>query len=630
MLLFILLSATSVCSMAQEPAKPILDLPVNIVEGKTFPNIQFFGGDIEESAMKYSISNNLKPLPLAVNIIGKLLRDNLGDDVVDKYGAAKEFLFFVSAVLATEDKDDKRQSPIWSNSSPNMFSEKFCRDLDVATNECFERVLSHVNAALPKENDTPAPVYSAQLTINGQPAIFPFFQGDTSISVVNTWFQANKMPLEPADVDNILNAVRATMIKDQFFTAKLVAEITLNLSGRSHTIRMFQGETIEKVAASFCDYHSLDAATAAKQVEQFLTNGMTEGVVVPVDFILTLNINQKLVEVMSYAGDTVQNIARRLISQYPLGRGVTETVTTAIMTEIERVKGKIKAPAAPAAPAAPETTEKQPMAPAKESVPSQLGNGVYNVMVCQIPIQIDGSTVVLKAYEGEEVQALVESFIVTKNGQFANQKQQVVDAVLGAARDQQPTPTVVQTTIPNVQIQAAVNGDVVIYENDSFNNVVRRYTYAFGLSYEEGVALEMFVKEHFAKSQQAANTAETAETEETAETAETVAEESNALETFWNVWIPENWAALVLSMSLTEQVSTKASTGQSVFVATVIVAVLVIARMLHNPAASEAAPAETTKDVPLVATKTTEETSDKKVSTKKKSKKRAKSVGKKK
>ena len=273
-----------------------------------------------------------------------------------------------------------------------------------------------------------------------------------------------------------------------------------------------------------------------------------------------------------------------------------------------------------------EAAEQQEKAAAKQ----QEKAAVYNVMVCQIPIQIDGSTVVLKAYEGEEVQALVESFIVTKNGQFANQKQQVVDAVLGAARDQQPTPTVVQTTIPNVQIQAAVNGDVVIYENDSFNNVVRRYTYAFGLSYEEGVALEMFVKEHFAKSQQAANTAETAETEETAETAETVAEESNALETFWNVWIPENWAALVLSMSLTEQVSTNASTGQSVFVATVIVAVLVIARMLHNPAASEAAPAETTKDVPLVATKTTEETSDKKVSTKKKSKKRAKSVGKKK
>jgi len=155
----ILLTASS--TNAQETA-PLLDLPVNLVEGKTFPNIQFFGGgDIENAAMTYAMTNKVEPLKVAIKTVSKLLRDNLGENVIDTYGPAKEFLFFVPNVLASQNKEDKKHTPFWSNSSPNKFSEIFCAQhmsipppikpaptiprLLYDADACYERVLIELN-----------------------------------------------------------------------------------------------------------------------------------------------------------------------------------------------------------------------------------------------------------------------------------------------------------------------------------------------------------------------------------------------------------------------------------------------------------------------------------------------------
>jgi len=128
----------------QETA-PLLDLPVNLVEGTTFPNIQFFGGDIENAAMTYAMQNKVEPLKAAINIVSKLLRDNLSETVIDTYGPAKEFLFFVPNVLASQNKEDKKNTPFWSNTSPNKFSAVFCKQNDADNAACYERVLVELN-----------------------------------------------------------------------------------------------------------------------------------------------------------------------------------------------------------------------------------------------------------------------------------------------------------------------------------------------------------------------------------------------------------------------------------------------------------------------------------------------------
>jgi hypothetical protein len=99
-------------------SEPLLDLPMNLVKGQTFPNFQFFGGDVEESVMQYSLLQNLTPLPVAIKMIAQQVRNALGPDS-EAHGQPKEFLFFVNAAVVTQNDQDDRQAPYWSNTVPN-------------------------------------------------------------------------------------------------------------------------------------------------------------------------------------------------------------------------------------------------------------------------------------------------------------------------------------------------------------------------------------------------------------------------------------------------------------------------------------------------------------------------------
>ena len=347
----------------QEPEKTLLlQLPV-VIQDQTFADVQFYGDDIEETAMRWAMSHSVTPLPLAIQLVGKLLRDNLGENVIDKYGAAKDFIMFVPTQIASQSVEDTNKTPYWSNSSPSLFAKQLCITQGRETDVCYERVLNHLNEQLAQSNKdmAPKPLYTAQLTINGQAARFPFYQGDTTISVVETWFQTNKLPLSPEDVDNIIIAYRDVVIKDQFFQAKMMAQITVDLSGRSHTVRMFEHEDVANVAATFSDMHSLNKEATA-QIQKLLVDTIKEkgpsgGVMLPVSLFVTMTINQKAIDVKSYEGDTVENLARRVITEHNLvGQGVTDVVTSELMKEIERVKKRkstTTSPPAAAAPAAP-------------------------------------------------------------------------------------------------------------------------------------------------------------------------------------------------------------------------------------------------------------------------------------
>ena len=586
---------------AQETA-PLLDLPVNLVEGTAFPNIQFFGGDIENAAMTYAMTNKVEPLKIAVNIVSKILRDNLGENVIDTYGPAKEFLFFVPNVLASQNNEDKTRSPFWSNSSPNKFSEIFCKQNNADNAACYERVLVAINTALAASAPVPrAPIYTAQITINQQASMFPFFQGDSSIEVVNTWFKANQIPFNQADFLMILKSVRSIMIKDQFFTALLVAEVTLQLGETPRTIRMFQGETVEKVAASFCDYHNLGEAEQ-QQIQTFVTNAKTEGVTVPINEIITLNINSKDVEVNSYAGDTIHNIARRIISKYNLGKGVSDTVVAGINKAMEETQGKVNPPAA-------------------AEQPAPRGNGIYDVMVAQLPLQLDGVEYILKMYQGENINYVVDGFAATINKALdADTKQTVIQALENAILTQQPVATVVQTTIESKI------GNVVVYNGDSYNNVVRRYSSSNNLSYEDCVKINMVLEEHFNKEKESA-VADAAAAEPVAEASQSEADASSEVEA-----TPEPAATPEMKEFIQRifQIPNNLEEVTPEQIGFLVVLILLLV-MLFKP---KTANTETKREeVPIEATKTSEvdeKDKDKKKSAKKKStKKRGKSTGRK-
>ena len=128
-------------------SEPLLDLPMNLVKGQTFPNFQFFGGDIEASVMQYSLLQNLTPLPVAINMIAQQVRAALGPDS-EAYGQPKKFLFFVDAAVVTQNEQDERKAPYWSNTVPNLFASRICKEYGQDHEHCYERAVKHIDDTL--------------------------------------------------------------------------------------------------------------------------------------------------------------------------------------------------------------------------------------------------------------------------------------------------------------------------------------------------------------------------------------------------------------------------------------------------------------------------------------------------
>ena len=80
-----------------------------------------------------------------------------------------DLLTEVVSASTSQNNEDKTRSPFWSNSSPNKFSEIFCKQNNADNAACYERVLEKINTALAASAPVPrAPIYTAQITINQQ------------------------------------------------------------------------------------------------------------------------------------------------------------------------------------------------------------------------------------------------------------------------------------------------------------------------------------------------------------------------------------------------------------------------------------------------------------------------------
>merc|ERR1719162_363036 len=86
------------------------------------------------------------------------------------------------------------------------------------------------------------------------------------------------------------------------------------------------------------------------------------------------------------------------------------------------------------------------------------------------------------------------------NNAFAEHRSSIHDALVKASKSQTPVGTKVQEELANVF--TGVEMAVVVYVGDSSKNVVRRYASALpSLKYEDCVALEKIIVDHFQRIQ---------------------------------------------------------------------------------------------------------------------------------